>query len=188
MNFKYIPSAGRGSQIVGLRQRPGLNHSAIAGRSFVPTPVWVGICSGYSLPITNGSDYEELTFKHSVPRRWDQASDITFSVHCAIDTANTDKKFKLNFAWEHFSTGDIIPATSNNVPIEQSIVGAAAQYKSYKIDFTIDYDIDVGDAIVPGDTLVGKLTRIAASSAEITGEVIIIDWWLNYWRGYYGGA
>jgi uncharacterized protein YegL len=77
--------------------------------------------------------------------------------------------------------------TTHTVTTETSIV-TASQYTVYKVDFTIDYDIDTPNVIVAGDTLVGKLFRVAASSLEITGEVIILDWWINYWRGFYGGS
>lgn len=183
-NYRTIPS---GDSVVGLRQRPGLNHTAIAGKSFVPTPVSVGIISGYSLPVTNGADDEWLNFKHSVPRRWDQKSNFTFNVMCYLASANTNKKFQLNLAWEHFGAGDVVPATSNAVPIETD-TGTAAQYTAFLVSFPIDYDIDGADVIVPGDTIVGRLSRIAASSLEISGEVVIADWYFNYWRGFYGGS
>jgi hypothetical protein len=187
MNYKYIPSKSLGSQIVGLRQRPELDQTAISGNSFLPTHVTIGITSGYSLPVSNGSDKEVLSFNHSVPRRWDQASDITFSTICALDTANASKKFKLRLDWESYGAGDVLPVTTHTVTTETSIV-TASQYTVYKVDFTIDYDIDTPNVIVAGDTLVGKLFRVAASSLEITGEVIILDWWINYWRGFYGGS
>ena len=189
VNFRGIPS---GNQVVGLRQRPGLNHTAIAGKSFVPTPVTVGIVTGYSLPVSNQTNDDEwLYFKHSVPRRWDQVSDPTFSVHCALASAQaaSAKKFKLNFDWQHLGAGIVVPATLHAVPIETDTLASALQYTIYKVDFTIDYDIDgAGSELKAGETLVGRLCRIAASATEITGEVIILDWWLNYWRGFYGGA
>lgn len=188
-NYRGVPS---GDQVVGLRQRPGLNHTAIAGKLFVPTPVNIGILTGYSLPISNQTDDNEwLYFKHSVPRRWDQKSNPTFVVHCAIGTANgvNAKKFQLNFNWEHFAIGAVVPATLNAVPVPVDVAANAPQYTSYKLEFAIDYDIDgAGNELKAGETIAGRLCRIAAPSAEITGEVIILDWYLNYWRGYYGGA
>jgi len=177
---------------VGLRQRPGLNHTAIAGKTFVPTPVTVGIITGYSLPVSNQTDDNEwLYFKHSVPRRWDQVSDPSFVVHCALASAQPAgaRKFKLNFNWQHFGAGMVVPAGLHAVPVETDTLASALQYTIYKVTFPIDYDADgAGAELKAGETISGRLCRIAASSAEITGEVIILDWYLNYWRGYYGGA
>ena len=173
--------------MIKLRQRPDLDITTIVGQSFVPTLVWIGKTSGFSLPVTNESDHEWLTLTHSVPRRWDRKSDICLGVLCAINTANTNKKFQLRFDWEHFTVGDVVPATSNPVPVEIT-TGTDAQYKSYVAEFTIDYDIDGGDLILAGDELSGRPSRIAATENEIAGEVIIIDYWLGYYRGYYGGA
>ena len=173
--------------MIKLRQRPDLDITTIVGQSFVPTTVFVGIIPCFSLPVTSGSDYEWLTFTHSVPRRWDRKSNPIFSVVCAIASANNAKKFKLNLAWEHFTPGDVTPATSNPVPIEIT-TGNDAQYESYLVEFPIDFDIDGGDPILPGDELDGRLSRLAASTAEITGEVLITNWHIDYYRGFYGGA
>jgi len=47
--------------------------------------------------------------------------------------------------------------------------------------FTIDYDIDgVGSEIAARDMLTGRLRRIAATTSEITGEILMLNWTLVY--------
>lgn len=147
-----------------------------------------GLYRGYSLPIWNdgGNVNEELYFKENVPRRWDEASDITASVIAVLATANTDKKFQLRLAWEHFAKGGVVPTSSNLVPCEKD-TGTAAQYQSFICDFNIQYDIDgSGNEIKYGEVLTARLRRIAASELEITGEVVILDWYVEYIRDKMG--
>ena len=181
-----VPMIESGQRRVKLRQRPNLELSRILGVS-KPTIVYRGIFSGFSLPIYS-SDNEELFFNHSVPRRWDGTSDPTVVARVYLDTANTGKKFQLRLAWEYTKVGTVVPATSNDVdtPVE---TGTASQYQSFDVSFEIDYDIDgAGNEIVPGDQLGLRIYRIAAPSDEITGEVVVMSAYIDYWRGFYGGA
>lgn len=160
-----------GSTASYLELRPDLDHTRVTGTG-KPTEVFRGIFSGFSLPIY-AADNEELFLNMCVPDRWDGETDILVHVDCYIDTANVNKKFNLQLDWEHFTpVTDIVPATSNTVTDEID-TGAGAQYQSYRAEFTIDYDIDVGDAIVADDNIALRLIRIAATADEIAGEIVI---------------
>lgn len=176
-----------GDGLATIRLRPELDSNEISIRS-LPLEVFVGIYAGFSLPIwaTPAHQYEQLFYKENVPRRWDGASDFIASVVAVLDTANTDQKFQLQLAWEHFAKGGVVPTSSNLVTCEKD-TGTAAQYQSFVCDFTIDFNIDgVGNEIKNGEVLTARLRRVAASTAEIAGEVIIIDWYVEYRRNKLG--
>lgn len=175
--------------LASIRLRPELDSNEIRVNA-KPDEVHVGIYSGFSLPIWDSglNLHEELYFRQDVPRRWDEASDITAIVIAVLETANTDKKFKLELAWEHFVEGAVVPVTSNLVYVEKD-TGTASQYQTFVCEFTIDYDIDgTGNEIKSGETLSVRLRRVDASTAEITDEVIIIDWYVQYRRNKLGAV
>jgi len=182
------PVTLEGNGLVTLRPRPELDGNAIRVHE-VPDEVTIpegGLYKGFSLPIWSDPSDEELYFRQDVPLRWDGASNITVSVIAVLDTANTDKKFQLQLAWEHFAKNGVVPATANLVPIEKD-TGTAAQYQSFICDFTIEYDIgEVGNEIKYGEVLTVRLRRVAASGDEIAGNVVIIDWYLHYRRDKLG--
>jgi len=151
-----------------------------------PTRVTRGLFMGFSLPIYN-NDNEELFSCICVPMRWDEASDFTVYVGGWLDTANTDKKFKLQVSWEHWTAGDVIPATSHDVEVETE-TGTAVQYKSFKIPFTLDYDVNSPDSVEVGDALAVRIRRIAASADEISGEFVVEGIALIYKINQFGGA
>jgi len=151
-------------------ERPDLDYTRILGVGR-PTRVTRGICDGFSLPVY-AADQEELFFNICVPDRYDEASDIIVHIHCYIDTANTNKNFQLRLEWEHHSDGDLVPVIFNTVTVETP-TGAAAQFMSFHVEFTIDYDIDGADVIAGDDELDLRLYRIAASADEIAGEVVV---------------
>ena len=151
--------------------RPDLDCSRIVGLG-APTHVERGIYSGYSLPI--GGANEELLFVICVPTKYNEASDVLAHADVWLDTANTGKKFQLELEWEHFPDDGIVPATSNAVDVETD-TGTAAQYQHFHMDFVIDYDIDgPGNEIKPDEQLALRLSRIAAASDEIAGEVVVM--------------
>lgn len=157
--------------LVYVEIRPHLDQTKI-GEKGKPTLVERGVYRGYSLP-TYAAD-EELFFEICVPDRYDEASDITVHVVCYLDTANTDKKFKLQASWYHLTPGtDIVPDTTpiHDVEVETD-TGEAAQYRSFLVEFTLDYDADTPDNVIINDLLGIRLRRIA-SSDEIAGEVVI---------------
>lgn len=173
-----------GSALVYLEIRPDLDYDRIIGNT-KPTRVIRGIIEGWSLPIYAAD--EELYFNCCVPDRWEAATDITVHCHCYLDAANTDKKFNLRLEWEHFTVGDVVPDTDNDVPVETD-TGAAAQYKSFEVTFTIDYDIDTPDDILADDNIHLRLRRIDASANEIAGEVVVTHLGIVYQRNKIGSA
>jgi hypothetical protein len=147
-----------------------------------PSQVELGVASVYSLPVYN-SDNEELFFREIVPGRWDGASNITFCVIAALSGAeDVGDKFNLQFSWEHQKIGEPFKVTSNDVPIETIILtDHAAQYDTYCVEFPIDYDIDTAsDLILARQPLFGRLRRIAATSLEVTNEILITNWYVKY--------
>lgn len=149
-----------------------------------PSVVDRGAFVGYSMPVYN-NDNQELYISQSVPRRWDGQSDIIFGFLATLDTANTNKKFKMQVDWEHVTAGDILPATTHATSVEVS-TGAASQYMTYDMTFILDYDIDTPDVVVSNDILGIRLRRVAASSDEITGNVIVSGFYVQYNRNKIG--
>ena len=161
-----------------LTLRAAINVGEINKRT-VPTQVQVGVFFGFSMPVYD-TDYEELYFRENVPGRWDGASDITFHVTVALALAeDIGDKFQFQLSWNQVGAPDIIPVTTHDIPVEITVVDNT-QYATYDLEFTIDYNVDVGDPIVAHDDLSARLRRIAASSLECTGEIIVIDWHTHY--------
>lgn len=133
--------------------------------SGTPTRVERGIFQGFSLPV--GGANEELFTCQCISGNWDEGSDMYLYVGGWLDTANTGKKFQLRASYNSWSSGDVVPATSTDVDVETS-TGAASQYQAFKIRFTIP-----AGAMARGDALGIRLSRIAASSDEITGEFVV---------------
>ena len=155
-----------------LTIRPFIEIGKIA-QNTKPTIVARGVSKGYSLPVYNNDD-EEIFMCICVPRRWDGISDPILVLPAYIDTANTDKNFKIQASWEHYCTDAcVVPATSNNVEVETA-TGTALQYTSFKLEFTFDYDIDgVGNEIQAYERMCCRMRRIAASANEAAGEIVI---------------
>lgn len=138
-----------------------------------PTGVNRGVFRGFSLPVFNDDD-EQLFLDMRVPNRWDGASDVTVHVYCWLASAEDTKNFKFQLAWEKATIGtDAIPATTNIVEVETATGASAAQYQSYDVSFTIDYDIDTPDVLAGDDNLAIRLRRIAASANDCAGEIVI---------------
>jgi hypothetical protein len=163
-----------------VRERIILNQAraAVIGK---PTLVVHGIHTLFSCPIwDSGSNAdEELYFKWHVPRRWNGTSDLTVGCHAVIDTANTNKKFKFNLDWASCSTGMVETATSTTAACEIT-TGTDAQYYVYPMVWTIDYDAVGGQPVLGGDVLSGRIRRVAASSAEMTGEPMLHGFYAQF--------
>jgi hypothetical protein len=163
-----------------LTLRPTLVAGLVAQNS-KPTSVTVGAHTGYSLPVYN-SDNEELFFRSYVPGRWDGESDITVSVICVLAGAeDVGDKFKLQLSSENKATASgVISTSTSDVPVETTIAtDRAAQYSIYKVDFTVDWDAPTVD-ITASDHIGFRLRRIAASSLECSGEIIVLDCVISY--------
>lgn len=168
-----------------LRLRPQIEFARIQG-TMKPTMVDRGVLQAFSLPVYN-SDDEEIFFNHSVPRRWDGASNITVGLMASIDTTNDNKKFSLQLDWANIRTGDVLGTSTTAATCEVSTGASAAQYTSYDVAFTVDYDIaGVGNEIQANDVLAMRLRRIAATETEITGEVMVYGFYVQYMRDKIG--
>jgi len=174
-----ITMAGTSKRILTLR--PEIDY-VIQIAQAKPTQVLVGVFAGFSFPIYN-TDNEELFFKQTIPGRWDGASDITYHMKVALANAeDVGDKFKFQLSWEHAFTDTEIPATSNDVTTEVTILtDRNAQYDEYDVAFTIDYDIDgAGSEIEKHCLIAGRLRRIAASGNEVDNEIIVFDHHIHY--------
>ena len=167
---EFDPFRLTGDALVYIELRPDLDFETVRAHG-TPTQVSRGIVHGFSLPIYAANN-EELFLSTHVPYRWDGVSDILVHIHCYLDTGNTDKRFNLQLSWESFTDGDVIPNTSNDLTVETQ-TGTAPQYQSFHIAYTLDYDIDAGDVLASSDELHLRVRRLAASTDEIAGEVVI---------------
>jgi len=182
-----------GAGLATIRLRPELDANHIRVKT-VPVEVSIqeegeGVYKGYTLPIWNDAANvdEELYFRQNVPWRWDGASDIIASVVAVLDTENTGKKFRLQLEWEHFAEGGVVLVTANTADLVERDTDGAAKYQSFVCDFTIVYNIDGPDnEIKSGEVLTARLRRVGASANEITGNVIILDWYVLYRRNKLG--
>ena len=164
-----------------LTIRAGIDYVAQIAHA-KPTQVTVGLAKGYSMPIY-AADNEELFFSSKVPYRWDLISNISFRTFVAISAAeDVGDKFKFQFSWENNIYGEPIKTTIKDVEIEQAVlVDRNEQYDIYLMIFDIDYDAyGVGNEITSLNIINGRLRRIAAAEPQITGEVIILDWYMVY--------
>ena len=171
-----------------LTLRPEINTAEIAKRT-VPAQVQRGVFFGYTLPVYN-SDYQELFVRERVPYRWDGTSDIRVKIRIALAGAeDVGDKFQFRFAWEHEPCSVELPDTSNDVDVETIIlVDRNAIYDEYCVTFVIDHDIDgVGNEVKAGELMAGRLRRIAASSLEATGDIILLDFAFEYQIDKFGG-
>ena len=131
-----------------LTLRADLDYTRITAQG-KPTAVTIGIFHGYSMPLYAAD--EELFFNENVPGRWDEASDITFHVLVALALAETaDETFKFQFSWNQVGETDVVPATSHDTIHEITVVDGT-QYATYMLEFTLDYNVDVGDPIACHD-------------------------------------
>jgi len=160
-----------------IRIRPAIDFGQI-GVKTKPTSIQVGAFSMLSLPIYN-SDNEEIYFNHSVIRRWEGTSNITVGCRAVIDTANTTKKFRLDLDWYNYVTGVVVPTSLNNVPFLKT-TGTDAQYMSYDVTWTIDYDVVPANPLLSDQILGGRIRRIAAADNDIAGEVMLHGLYVEY--------
>jgi len=174
-----------------LRIRPQLIPAKVTNPE-KPTPIFIGVARFYSLPIGTGADDEYVLYLDVVPRRWDGVSNITFMLMCAVDTAQAGTKdFQIRISWNHFADGAVLPVPIHNVDVPQS-TGVAAQYKTFRLRFTINYLADgAGNEVKVGEDLAIQVYRIACpggAGSEIAGEVLISGAELEYNRDKLGVA
>lgn len=174
-----ITMAGTAKRVLILRAE--IDYTAQIAHT-KPTQVAVGVFKGFSFPVY-AADNEELFFRETVPERWDGASDIIFHVKVALAGGeDVGDNFKFQLSWEHSVGEVVIPATSNDVPVEQAVLtGRNAQYDEYDLTFTIDHDIDgVDNEIKSHELLAARLRRIDATNPDVTNEIIVLNWHTHY--------
>ena len=163
------PVTLEGAGLVYIELRPDLDYETIRGQTGVPTLVTQGLFRGFSLPEYVADSGEELFATICVPNRYDAASDIFVHLYCWLAIAEDTRNFNLELGWEHYTSGtDIVPATSTLVPVETATGALAAQFKSYKVEFTLAYDDIIAD-----DILGLRIRRIEATPTDCAGEIVI---------------
>lgn len=179
------PITMSGEGLVYIELRPDLDFETIRGNAGIPTLVTRGVFRGFSLPLYVAN--EELFGAICVPDRYDEASDIFVHLYCWLAQAEENKNFNMQMSWEHYTPGtDVVPATSNDVAVETATGAGAAQFKSYIVEFTIDYDIHTPDNIVAGDILQLRVRRINASANEAIGEIVVSHYGVIFRRDKLG--
>ena len=171
-----VTMAGAAKRI--LTVRPDFDYSSITAQG-KPTRVTVGAHQGFSLPIY--APDEEIFMGLNVPGRWDGASDIVVDILVALSAAETaNDDFNLQLSWENTRGGSgtgtsvVLDATPIDVEVETNIPDARkAQYNTFLVQFTIDYDADV--TILSHDLLSMRIRRLAVAGTEIAGEIIVLD-------------
>lgn len=152
------------------------DYATIIGQG-KPTLVNRGITKGFSLPVYS-ADNEELFSCKSTPLDWDNTANPTVYVGCYLDTANTGKKFKLQVSWTctDLMNNAVVSAGSTDVETETD-TGTAAQYTGFKVGFVMDL---VAGGCNNGYKLACRIRRLAASSVEIAGEVVVCGMAVKY--------
>ena len=90
--------------------------------------------------------------------------------------------FKFRLSWESTHAGEVVPATSHAVDVEQIVlVGRNAAHDQYELMFVIDWDADgVGNEIRNHDLLGATLYRVDATNPDVTNEINVLDYHLHY--------
>ena len=161
--------------------RPEINQDEVR-KVLKPDLLQRGVFFGYSMPVYD-TDNEELFFKQEVPGRWDGISN--FRIHLTVALTGTEDigdKFQFQLSWQHGSTGNVVSDATHDVTAETTVLTARnAAYDAYEIFFTFDYDIDGGgNEVQAGELIAMRLRRIAASSLEVTNEIIVLNWDVHY--------
>ena len=184
-NYLNVSSTGivtlKGTAKRWLAMRPDIDYTVITAQG-KPTQVVVGVFHGYSMPIYVAGQNEELFFNIHVPGRWDEASNPI--IHLLVGLAGAEDvsdNFKFQVSWEHLTEGDVIPVTSHDVEVEQAVLtDRNAQYSTYELQFTIDYDVDDPDNLADHDDLAFRLRRIDATNPDVANEIIVLDYHVEF--------
>jgi hypothetical protein len=144
------------------------NHTRVVGQG-KPTLVSRGVAQGFSLPIYDDDD-EELFCCHCIDNCWDGVTNPILYIGGWLDTANTDKSFRLQVSWEKIQSGQVVgDVVDDDVKLE-TFTGTASQYQFFKIPFPLDL---IGSGVVGGDAVAIRIRRIAATRDEISGEFVV---------------
>ncbi|MBA7621461.1 hypothetical protein ES703_28823 [subsurface metagenome] len=161
-----------GDGLVYIELRPDLDYETIRGQEGVPTLVTQGLFRGFSLPLYVAE--EELFATICVPNRYDEASDIMVHLYCWLAIEEVTKNFKLQVSWEHYTPGtDTVPAGIAEDVEVQTVTGAGAQFQSYEVAFTLDYDVHGANSVVADDIVALRVRRVAADPDDCVGEIVV---------------
>lgn len=162
-----------------LRMRPVMDVAKYIGGSSKPTYVTRGAVGGYSFPIY-ASDDEELFFRDIVPGRWDGSTSWTCGLFVYLASAE-DVGDKFKFQLSHYGDDGVSGTTGSSVvdvEVETAVTtGHSAQYSNYHVVFTINAS---GAGYGSGWPINYRLRRIDAADPDITGEVVVKNWYCSY--------
>ncbi|MBA7684485.1 hypothetical protein ES703_92881 [subsurface metagenome] len=183
------PVTLKGNGLVYIEFRPDLDYETIRGQVGVPTLATQGLFRGFSLPLHVADNKEELFATVCVPNRYDEASDIFVHLYCWLAVENINKNFKMQVSWEHYTPGtDIVPATTaENVEV-QTATGAGAQFQSYVVKFTLDYDVHTPNNVVADDIVALRMRRVAAAADECADEIVVNHYGVVFRRDKLGAT
>ena len=182
-NYMSVDGSGVAS-LVGsakriLRMRPVMDVAKYIGGSSKPTYVTRGAVGGYSFPIY-ASDDEELFFRDIVPGRWDGSTSWTCGLFVYLASAE-DVGDKFKFQLSHYGDDGVSGTTGSSVvdvEVETAVTtGHSAQYSNYHVVFTINAS---GAGYGSGWPINYRLRRIDAADPDITGEVVVKNWYCSY--------
>ncbi len=182
-NQLLISSAGvvtlEGTAKRTLNLRPDMDFSKVTAQG-KPTQVVYGAFLGYSLPLYAAD--EELFLSMNVPGRWDGVSDVVIHLLVALSGAeDINDDFNLQISWEHANIGEKIENTTHDVEVETNLLADRVEaYDTYQVEFILDYDVDTPDLLEAHDAMAMRLRRIAVVGTEIDGEVIVLDYHMEF--------
>ena len=162
---------------VYLEIRPDLDFTSISAHGR-PAQAVRGIFQGYVLP-EYADDNQELFFEICVPDRWNGTSDIGCHVDGYIDGPFPNKNFELQLEWEYYTPpdpantmGDLVPNTNYTENVVTFTDAWGAAFRSYHVEFEIDYDERPADTILPDDILAFRLIRVA-NAGDMACEFVV---------------
>ena len=181
------PITMSGNGLVYIELQPDLDYATLIATG-KPTQVTRGVYNGFSLPLYAAN--EELFFTICIPSRWDGISDIKAHADCWLSLAEDTRNFNLQLNRMHYTpNSDIVPNTLHDVEVQTATGVSAAQYQSYRPDFTIYYNVDTPDDVVSEDILGLRLRRIAVTEGvECAGEIVINHLGVSFRRNKMGSA
>jgi hypothetical protein len=181
-----------GSGLIYLSFRPALDQVMIQNK-VKPVMVYRGATRGFTMPIWNaGANANEQIFatEPRVPSRWDGVSDIIVIITGYLDTANDTKRFGLQVGWQSVTPGVDVVGTDINTDNTQTLTGNWAQYESFSVSVTLNYDVAPANPVLAKDCMGLRIRRIdkVGAEAEITGNVIITGIDMRYRCDKFGAS
>ena len=170
-----------GQEVIGVWEsmQPFLdeNQSNLIGK---PTLVSRGIFRGYSLPEYAAN--EELLFRIRVPHNWDGVTNPRFVAITSTSTAeDIGDKYKFQLEVEAEDVEAVIPDTTAEILTDEVTLTDGTAFFASIINFSID-----AANLVAGQTLHGRLRRIAATDTSVDNEIIVWHWDMRWKMNKHG--